>query len=58
MLYTEVQVSTPITQPRAEGPRPCKLIRTIEMDECAGARRVSELVAALEISPQGAATWN
>ena len=31
-------------------------IRTIEMDESTGARRVSGLVAALEISPQGAAT--
>ena len=33
-----------------------RAIRTIKMDECAGARRVSGLVAALEISPQGAAT--
>ena len=32
------------------------VIRTIEMDECAGVRRVSGLVAALEISPQGEAT--
>ena len=32
------------------------VIRTIEMDECTGARWVSGLVAALEISPQGVAT--
>ena len=31
--------------------RHTRAIRTIEMDECAGARRVSGLVAALEISP-------
>ena len=31
-------------------------IRTIEMDECAGARQVSGLVTALEILLQGAAT--
>ena len=36
--------------------RRTRTIRTIEMDECAGARWVSGPVAALEISPQGAAT--
>ena len=33
-----------------------RTIRTIEMDKCTGVRRVSGLVAALEISPQGVAT--
>ena len=33
-----------------------RVIRTIEMDVCAGTRQVSGLVAALEISPQGVAT--